>query len=77
MFRRDQLVSYFEFLAKPELAVYFDLTNDKIFQHEGVFWRKMMLDELDKHFELEDFSENDVFIGSQGRLVRLREKTSH
>ncbi len=77
MFRRDQLMSYFEFLAKPELAVYFDLTNDKIFQHEGVYWRQMMLDELDKHFELEDFSENDVFIGRQGRLVRLREKTSH
>ncbi len=74
MFRRDQLQEYFKFLTNPELAVYFDLNNENIFQSENVFWRKTMLDELGAHFELENFSQDDVFIGGQGRLVRLREK---
>ena len=76
MFRRDQLESYFKFLAKPELAVYFDLTtNEQFSQYEGIFWRQRMIDELNKHFEVEGFSHDDVFIGRQGRLVRLRQKT--
>lgn len=71
---RDQFEKYLEYLEKPELAVYFDLNNEEIFQFENTSWRQPLLEKLRQSFIIENIPEDDFFIGTQGRLVRLRNK---
>lgn len=73
--RRDQLNKYFHLIGAKDVAVYYDLNTENILLAENNFFVADPLYQfIHEHFIFPEFPIEDVYIGNQARLVRLRYK---